>query len=282
MTRIFTAPIVHDPGMATATCCGSALLPAGVAVSRRSGLSARAHGEPSCRLEPPSSASPSARQPCTSCSTRRLVQPAGAIRRRRRALRARRPADRLWEGIDDPPRRGRRCSRSARLAGLPARDPVRAAHTRSGAGRCGRTGGRGLSGPRRWQALDRRSRLRHGRSAARLGAVWDAVREELARERGGPLARRGPAGHDGDELDSSGRGTCTTVIGARRVAGRDQRRGRRADGDALSRAAAARARCGRGRRAARRPLAARPGVLVESLAHRPRARAGRDRRPVPR
>ena len=103
--------------------------------------------------------------------------------------------------------------------------------------------------------------------------VWDDVRETLARERGGRWHDRAAAGHDGDEL--------ARVVAvharrdrARRFAGRDQRRGRRAHGDSLPGGAAPATRCGRSRRANRRPLAARPGLLVESLAHRPRARAG--------
>ena len=45
--------------------------------------------------------------------------------------------------------------------------------------------------------------------------VWDEVREQLVRERGGRWSETAQARHDGDELAASGRATCTTSSGFR-------------------------------------------------------------------
>ena len=109
--------------------------------------------------------------------------------------------------------------------------------------------------------------------------VWDAAREQLARERGGRWHDESAAGHDGHELDR------VVAVHARRdraarVARGDQPRGR---ASASRRSTASACRSSRGRRkpssGSRRPLAARARLVLEPRADRPRARATR-RRPL--
>ena len=111
--------------------------------------------------------------------------------------------------------------------------------------------------------------------------VWDDVRENLAHERGGrwhPGAQRDMMGMSSPEWSRY----MHETIGLQREPRGDQPHRGRADGRALrGRAAVDRRRARRGARD-RGAVHARPRVVVEPRADRPRARGGRDRLALPR